>query len=188
MLALSCQKPLRNLNEMQAYLADPDNGLIKVQQDSLLKATAYLVPTALQARQSPEDSAAYVANGGLTIVLKLEAVQQGTEDFLIGASNSYGQYAQIVEDLSFNPGKYLALQLPDGSEVVPVLSTLETAFEHNPAKRLYVVFPGTLENGGALKDKEKVKLVFRNLFENQPEYQFEFDLDDLAQFERLSHV
>jgi len=92
-----------------------------------------------------------------TFLLTIEPINEKKDmDLLFQGATSFEEYKMRINMLNFNPGEYVKINAKDKSHL-PVLSTMENAYNIDVKKNLYLVFAN--EN---------------NLL-NEPELDFEFN-------------
>ncbi len=87
-LFTACEKPLRSLSDMQAYMRKPENGLVFTEQDSNLKVWVQCLPVAFLQKRDSLQKDRY--SGSVTFIVKLQPVHPIGTDFLIEAAESPG--------------------------------------------------------------------------------------------------
>jgi hypothetical protein len=167
-LLTSCKKEFKSEAEFYKFWNDKTNGLKKEKIVNDFKITVkympvdYLTYNEIKSERSKFnkmmlDSVKSKYQNSRTFLLTIEPINEKKDmDLLFQGATSFEEYKMRINMLNFNPGEYVKINAKDKSHL-PVLSTMENAYNIDVKKNLYLVFAN--EN---------------NLL-NEPELDFEFN-------------
>ncbi len=144
------------IGEMQAWMQNPENGLVKSRSvGALTLELQYLPPEFLAYKElildritpskSLKDSVLALYKDNMTFLLTIDAdeEQYPNTNLLYTDIGSYQEYSARVNELNFRLADYIELNSNEQS-YVPVLANFENTYGLDKALRMTVVFNGPL--------------------------------------------
>lgn len=183
--------------EFYSWINDVDNGFVKVQKsNSFMLETKHLPASYLgyiEWKRKDEDNRTLKHYNDLVTSFK------DSKTFTITISHedkvdptyydvwNMPEYKERIKELNFNMKEHIYVKTDDGSEIAPVLATMENIYHIASKKTLYLVFPN---NNNQLNTSEKLDIVFEDTFLKTGISHFEFsnkDFEQLPTFNFIKH-
>jgi len=190
---LSCSKTaFDSAEEFYKWVNDKDNGYVKVQESNGFRLEVKCLPADYLAYlevQKGEESYSESDVIGLqkefgsskTFVLTIEHEDKAVDPTYYNVMDM-PEYKERIRKLNFNMKEHIYIKTDDGSEIAPVLATMENVYQLTNKKTLYLVFPNT---NNQLNKSEMLDLVFEDTFLKTGINHFQFlnkDLNKLPKF------
>jgi len=193
---LSCSKTaFDSEEEFYKWVNDADNGFVKVQESNGFRLevkclpTDYLTYLELSKRDKP-----YTKNDitqlqkefgeSKTFVLTIEHEDKAVDPTYYNVMDM-PEYKERIRKLNFNMKEHIYIKGNDGSEITPVLATMENIYQVSNKKTLYLVFPNT---DNKLNEAEMIDLVFEDTFLKTGINHFKFSNKDLNRLPKFNFI
>ncbi len=177
-LMTGCQKVFRQEKEFYAYANDASHGLLKTRQVADVTFTLKYLPAGLlylkqrkDADAPPKDSLQKELSQQQHFVLTIQPTDD-KNDIMYRDLANYQEYKERAVEMNFRMDSYLAMQI-GGTDVPPLLCTLENTYSVRNGRSLYMVFPAPPEG-------KPVDIVFTDEIFNTGIHHFVFDSKDIA--------
>lgn len=168
-----CGGRKRSPGEMYKWMNNPQNGLIQTSTSGYINyRLKYIPPEILAYRESlysnpnnTYDSLCHEYNNALTFLLKISITLPDGEtvDPALGLSSNYGEYSNIINEMSFNMREYIWLLTGDDL-IYPDLAHFESTVEVQNEKTFYIVFSRPEELKELMNKRGNIDFVFNDLF------------------------
>jgi hypothetical protein len=156
-VAISCKKKINTRTDLIAYLANPENGLIKTQEINQIKAELRYKPWQLMRidhNQSQKQSGQYtedVLKNKYFFVLNLS-----TNNKELLRQLPFAQYSEMLQVLSFRMMAYIDIRPDENKPIAPEDCLFQQTYGMTHSNQLLLVFDKTkLKNAKHLQIKVK---------------------------------
>lgn len=193
LLNTGCKKEFRSESDFYKWWNDESNGLKKEKTVNDFKISVRYMPADyLTYNELKGNSYTIVMADSIrrkyvnsrTFLLTIEPINKKKDiDLLFHGASSFGEYKERISKLNFSPGEYIKIKT-GSKEHLPVLSTMENAYNIDVKKSLYLVFAN--ENG--LLDEPELDFEFNDLIFDTGINHFVFykkNLDNIPEFKFL---
>lgn len=145
-LLSSCAKKPANIEELEAFIDEPRNGLIQSRTRNEVLAEVKFQPSSLLATREflQKEATAYQLDSVCAKYRShtsfLLTFSKNNEE-LITQNASFSSYSQLIQALSFKMGQYVSLTTSMGDTLRPELCLFDRTYRLDTESRLLVVFP-----------------------------------------------
>lgn len=191
----SCNNSISNHKAYMIYMADKGNGLIKDKSIGGIKLRVkylpvdYLVYNSIEniesARVTMIDSIKKSFNNSITFMLTIGPDENESFDITKVGVSDYKQFAQRVEEMSFNMAEYITLTIKD-KEYKPDLAQMENINGPEQSRNIILVFKAKDENNKEVMTDDMYFTFNDELFATGIN-KFKFQMDDILSVPKLKY-
>jgi hypothetical protein len=200
LLFTRCQQVIKSQADLYKWVHNADNGLIKQKTvDQVALSVKYLPPELLVSRElkgqptkrKVVDSLLSQYKNGRTFLLNIGLKGKGekatVQDILYKDADSYGAYKQRAMEMNFNMAQYIRLKA-DNKVLVPVIANMENTYSLTKGRNIYLVFSGNKATQQALKQAQKLDIIFTDQLFETGIHHFVFDTNKLDNIPQVSYL
>lgn len=179
---------INNAPEYYAYLADPENGLVKEKTVAGVHYRLKYLPKDYLAynmvgkngvvSQGMRDSIAGQFDHSLTFLLNIGPAEGEHFDVTRLDVNDYGTFIDRIEKLCFHLQESIRLNV-DGEEQAPVIARMENINAQEPGRNFVIVF-NTQDKTSVTAENEQMCFIYQDGLFNTGINKFTFNTRDLA--------
>lgn len=195
-LIFSCRNSELEYKEYLKYLADKDNGLVKEASAGGVKVKVKYLPTDYLIYKAAHNSDSVASKAqienlhkeyenSLTFILTLGPADGESFSITRVGINSYEEFAQRIETMSFNMKEYISLVVGD-KEYKPDLIQLESINSLEQSKNIIVVF-NTVDKAGVNIMQDDLVFIYNDELFLTGVNKFKFKKSDLVHIPGLNN-
>jgi len=186
-LLISCSnEELKTVGDLDTYIKNPENGLVKVKEVNGYRMVMQLLPSEyLALKEKPTDKTTFDSiqkeySQSMNFLFSIEPDgEKRKNDVVMNGVRNYEEYKQKFTSLSFGIQDYFSIQ-NESASYYPVLSNMEPVYQLKAGRSFNIVFaPQDEQSIQDFEEMQNIDIVFEDAFFDTGINHFVFNKKDL---------